>query len=85
MFATSFAGAIYGLNIRILENILEPLDLFQPQALNILHIIGLVLLALFWLMVIFVRHMSSRLYVRALNSSQPNPKTITTHRNYYKY
>ena len=85
LFATSFAGAIYGLNIRILENILEPLDLFQPQALNILHIIGLVLLALFWLMVIFVRHMSSRLYVRALNSSQPNPKTITTHRNYYKY
>jgi NAD(P)H-quinone oxidoreductase subunit 5 len=85
LLATSFAGAIYGFNIRVVEYILEPLDLFQPQALNIIHIIGLVLLVLFWLMVTFAGHMSSRLYVSALNSSQPHPKTITTHRNYYQY
>ena len=85
LLATSLAGAIYGLNIRIVENILDPLDLFQPQALNLFHIIGLALLVLFWLMVIFVRKIPARLYVRALNSSQPDPKTITTHRNYYQY
>jgi NAD(P)H-quinone oxidoreductase subunit 5 len=85
LVATSVSGAIYGLNIRVVESIISPLDLFQPQALNIMHIMGLVLLVLFWLMVIFARHMSSRLYVCALNSSQPHPKTITTHRNYYQY
>ena len=85
LLATSVAGAIYGFNIRIVESIIAPLDLFQPQALNILHIIGLVLLVLFWLMVTFAQHMSSRLYVSALNSSQPHPKTITTHRNYYQF
>jgi NAD(P)H-quinone oxidoreductase subunit 5 len=85
LLATSFAGAIYGFNIRVVEYILEPLDLFQPQALNLLHIIGLALLASFWLIVIFAQNMPSRLYVSALNSSQPHPKTITTHRNYYQY
>lgn len=85
LLATSFAGTIYGFNIRIIESIIAPLDLCQSQALNIFHIIGLVLLVLFWLMLIFAQHISSRLYVSALNSSQPHPKTITTYRNYYQY
>ena len=85
LLATSLAGAVYGFNIHIVESILSSLDLMKPQALNIFHIIGLALLALFWLMVIFARNISSRLYVKALNASQPDSKTITTHRNYYQY
>ena len=83
LLVTSFAGAIYGFNIHVVE--FGSVNLFQPQALNLFHIIGLVLLALFWLWMIFSRHIPSRLYVSALNSSQPHPKTITVHRNYYKY
>jgi NAD(P)H-quinone oxidoreductase subunit 5 len=85
LLATSFAGAIYGFNIHIVDSILVSLDLFKPQALNILHIIGLCLLALVWLAVVFARKIPDRLYVIALNASQPHPKTVTTHRNYYKY
>lgn len=85
LLATSVAGVFYGFNIRIVENMLDPLDLFQPQELNSLHIMGVFLLVIFWLWIIFAQKIPARLYVKALNSSQPHPKTITTHRNYYKY
>jgi len=85
LLTTSVAGAIYGSNILIVESILAPLNLFQPQPLNILHVIGLVILALFWLAMVFARKIPARLYVIALSASQPHPKTITTHRNYYQY
>jgi NAD(P)H-quinone oxidoreductase subunit 5 len=85
LLGTSLAGAIYGFNLSIVDSILAELNLFQPQPLNILHIIGLCLLALVWLAVVFARKIPDRLYVIALNASQPHPKTVTTHRNYYKY
>ncbi len=89
LLATSVAGAIYGFNIRIVESVLGSLDLFQPQALSIFHIIGLALLIVLWFTMIFARYIQDyiplRLYVSALNSSQPHPKTITTYRNYYQY
>jgi NAD(P)H-quinone oxidoreductase subunit 5 len=85
LLSTSFAGAIYGFNIFAVEFILVTLDLFQSQPLNIFHIIGLAILALSWLAMIFAINIPAGLYVSALNSSQPHPKTITTHRNYYQY
>lgn len=85
LFITSIGGALYGLNVKIVDSILAPLNLFQPQALNLLHIAGLALLISLWLVVIFAKNIPKRLYVMALNNSQPHPKTITTHRNYYQY
>jgi NAD(P)H-quinone oxidoreductase subunit 5 len=85
LLTTSIAGAIYGFNIHMVESILNSNNLFQPQALNIFHIIGLTLLVLLWLSITFAKQIPSWLYVKALNASQPHPKTITTYRNYYQY
>ena len=85
LFITAIAGAFYGLNVKIVDSIIAPLNLFQPQALNLFHIVGLAVLISLWLVIIFARNIPRKLYVLALNSSQPHPKTITTHRNYYQY
>lgn len=85
LFVNFIAGALYGLNMNLVDSILCPVNLFHPQALNLFHIIGLVLFILLWLFVIFTKNIPKRLYVMALNSSQPHPKTITSHRNYYQY
>ncbi len=90
---TTFAGAIYGFNMHLVESMLLNLSLFKPQPLNILHISGLVLLFTLWLSIIFGHYIQGYipfrikmwLYVKALNASQPHPKTITAHRNKYNY
>ena len=80
--------------MHIFESILTPLNLMQPQPLNIIHLLGLSLLLGAWLSIIFVKHFAqqnsmpnwlTRLYVKALNSSQPYPSTITTYRKEYEY
>lgn len=85
LIITSLAGALYGLNVYVVESILVKANLFHPQALNVFHIVGIILLTLFWLLIMFAKKIPARLYVKALNSSQPHPKTITTYRNYYQY
>jgi NAD(P)H-quinone oxidoreductase subunit 5 len=93
LLASAILGLIYGFNLNIIESILLPIDLWMPQQLNILHIMGLFILLLSWLTMIFGRYLEPyiplkiklMLYVKALNASQPDPNTITTFRNYYKY
>lgn len=92
--ATGVMGGLYGASVALLETVLVPLNLMQPQPLNAVHLIGLALLLAAWLSMLFIRQPNHtrrlpewllQLYVWALNSSQPHPDTITAHRNHYKY
>ena len=91
--ATTVTGALYGLSIHLIENALAPLGLSYAQPLNMLHMIALIALAGGWLVILFARRPEKtmlpdwmlKIYVRALNASQPHPKTITAHRNHYQF
>jgi len=89
-------GGFYGLSVEGFSLILEPLNIMKPQPLNILHEMGVVALIMAWLGMIFGHSMfdrrsakfnswQKRLYIHALNSSQPHPTTVTTHRTQYHY
>jgi NAD(P)H-quinone oxidoreductase subunit 5 len=94
MLITAIMAAIYGANFYVFDLILLPLELMQPQALNAIHICGLSILVFAWMFILFMRHskhknnltnFALKLYVKALNSSQPHSSTITTHRKGYNY
>lgn len=86
-------GLAYGGSLRLVSLVLAPMDLMQPQPLGIIHVAGLLLLALAWLATLLGRTASGQrivmklrpLYVAALNASQPHPATVTAHRNQYHY
>ena len=94
LIAITFMSACYGLSVHLIESMLEGLNLWQPQPLNLIHIVILAVLTFSWLGFIFFKRPKNfenypswvlRLYVLLFNSSQPNPKTITAHRNHYQY
>jgi len=94
ILATSIMAVFYGANVYFFELILSPLELMQPQPLTIFHFIALFMLALSWLFILFFRFLNHKaellswfmhFYVKALNSSQPHPDTITTYRKGYDY
>lgn len=85
-------GLIYGLTVDIIELAVAPLKIWQPQVLNSIHLVGIALLFFIWIALNlkpFTNHEGSvwwrRFYVRMLNASQPNSKTITSNRNGYKF
>jgi len=88
--ASIVTGLSYGLSLRLIERILAPLGLLQPQPFNALYLCGFIVIASIWLamnMNIAVRlqntHIWKRLYMAALNSSQPHSTTVTTLRTTY--
>jgi NAD(P)H-quinone oxidoreductase subunit 5 len=91
--ATTIIGALYGLSVYLIEQALSDTSLMYPQPLNGLHIIALVAFIVAWIGMLFMRQRHSvafsdralKAYVYLLNASQPDPKTITTHRNDYQY
>ena len=94
MILSAVMAGLYGANVYLFDFILSPLKLMQPQPLNPLHVSALIILLLSWLLIIFVRYSNHkaklpnfflRLYVKALNSSQPHPSTITPYRKGYHY
>lgn len=94
LMATAIIGAFYGFSVHLIELILRSMNTMHPQPLNGFYITGILLLVCIWVIFIFWRNPKSegflqntiiRLYVKVLNASQPDPTTITTHRNYYKY
>lgn len=90
ILATGFMGGIYGASVFVFNAIFEGLNLVQPQALNIFHILGMIILGASWLSILFVRPIASKawikiLYVKMINASQPHKKTVTGQRNNYKY
>ncbi len=85
-------GIIYGLTVDLVEVVVTPLQISQPQLLNSIHIIGITAIFCIWMALNlkpFADHEGSlwwrRFYVRMLNASQPDPKTITSSRNGYKF
>ncbi len=90
LLASIFMGALYAGNVMLIENMLTPMALMQPQPLNLLHMLGMALLTLAWLALIWygpkkasTAQWQKQLYVQALNASQPHAATITAHRNHY--
>ena len=87
-------GGLYGLSVHGIEWAMGSADIVKPQPLGLLHVLGFAVLALSWLAMLFARSFATpalvpawllRFYVIMLNMSQPHPKTITTHRNHYRY
>ncbi|MFM1800870.1 MAG: Na(+)/H(+) antiporter subunit [Planctomycetota bacterium] len=85
------AGALYGLNLLLIEFAIGSALLLQPQPLDPVYIIGFGLLFLAWIFMslnLYSRVQSlsfwKRLYVASLNASQPHSKTVTANRTAYQ-
>lgn len=87
-------ATIYGMHIYIFDRYVSSLQIMQPQPINILHVIGLILLTFTWLLILCIKKFNNisqmpnlllKIYVTMLNASQPNSSTITTYRNAYDY
>jgi NAD(P)H-quinone oxidoreductase subunit 5 len=85
------AGLLYGLSVRGLETALGPIHASHPQALDVVHIVGFALIVIPWLGGLF--NLTSRLqgfalwkrvYIAALNASQPHASTVTATRTAYQ-
>ncbi len=93
LLATVCMGALYGFSVHLIENTLAPLAISNPQPLNAIHLVFLLLMVAAWLGMIFGRREKRlrypdwllKTYVRMLNASQPHPKTVTAHRNQYQF
>ena len=90
--ASVVAGGLYGGSIWLIEIALAPMNLWQPQPLDGIYTAGFVVIFLIWLamnmnsaMRLHNSTMWKRLYVAALNGSQPHPATITATRNAYQF
>ncbi len=89
---TSALAAMYGLSVQAVAMWLAPMNLMQPQSLHTLHIVAMAILVLAWLAMVLRRAPATggrsqvwrrHAYVRALNASQPDPKTVTPYRPHY--
>lgn len=89
--STIVFSILYSCSVVIFQKIL-PSDLYQPTSLNAIHALGISMLLLPWLMLLFgkiikqsssIEELQNALYVKMLNSSQPHPESITTHRTQY--
>lgn len=92
--ATLIFGAVYGSSIYLIAYVMAPMKLMQPQPLNIFHVVGIIVFALTWLLLLFKDQLSKvealhpwmfKAYVTVLNASQPHSSTVTAHRNLYQY
>lgn len=85
------AATFYGASVLFIEKIL-PTEMFAPQQLNAIHTLGIVLLFGVWFAKLFWRsfvpassRFAPKIYVKLLNSSQPNSSTLTSNRNHYNF
>jgi NAD(P)H-quinone oxidoreductase subunit 5 len=94
LFLAIFGGWLYGMSIKIIANLIEPLSINQAQNLSFIHYFSVFLMFLLWLLMIFRKKLRQKsyfkgfyekFYVKNLNLSQADEKTITTYRNFYKF
>lgn len=85
-------GSLYGLTVGLIEAIVAPLHISQPHPLNALHMTAILIIFCMWIALNvkpFTAFEGSRwwryVYMRLLNTSQPDPKTLTLDRNEYKF
>ncbi|MFY7843039.1 MAG: proton-conducting transporter membrane subunit [Rhabdochlamydiaceae bacterium] len=93
-FVNLVTGFVYGGSVQLIARFMLPMKINQPQPLNGFHLLGIAILILSWVFVFLMDTLSKKRlsthkfwmkgYVKALNDSQPHPKTITSHRNHYK-
>lgn len=91
--STISIAAIYGLNLYIFDKIIKPLKILAPMTLSPMHIFAIIIIFTIWPAIILLSNLKInqypklllKLYVVMLNASQPNPKTVTTYHNYYRY
>ncbi|QVL34155.1 hypothetical protein KIH39_09670 [Telmatocola sphagniphila] len=90
--ASIFGGGLYGLSIFLIDVLLEPLHLMTPQPLDVCYVTGFGFIGMIWLFMNLNgiqrfqnTELWKRLYMSALNSSQPSPHTITNVRAQYHY
>jgi NAD(P)H-quinone oxidoreductase subunit 5 len=91
---TALMGLAYGASVHLIESVLAPMGISTAQPLHATHIAGMALLATAWFSILFARSPFRgtrlpdwvlNLYVGALNASQPHPRTVTSHRNNYRF
>lgn len=85
------AGGLYGLSIRVIETVLSSLNAVKPQPMDAMYFAGFALIFLVWTAMILnlparlqSRTSWKRLYMAALNASQPHPQTVTASRTAYQ-
>lgn len=91
--STSIMLGLYAFSLYVVDRLLAPISIWKPQPMHLLYWVGLFGFVAAWLGMVFYRDNEQspfskwklKLYVAMLNASQPHPKTITCHRNDYKY
>ncbi len=87
-------GLIYGASVQAVALYLAPMNIMQPQTLNKIHVLGMLLFTAAWLSKLLLENAKIRQffqgslnkwYVIMLNASQPHAKTVTAYRTQYKF
>jgi NAD(P)H-quinone oxidoreductase subunit 5 len=85
------AGALYGFNVRLIESTLAPLHTPKPQPMDAIYFTGFAVIVLVWMAMILKlptrlqsQSLWKRLYMEALNASQPHPSTVSATRTTYQ-
>ena len=91
IFITTLLSTTYSFGIVFVENLM-PKQFYNPQPLNLFHVITMFIIFSIWMIRIFWNKEKNannklilKLYVKLLNSSQPSFKTITNNRNQYNF
>jgi NAD(P)H-quinone oxidoreductase subunit 5 len=91
-FCCVVTGFMYGFTVAVIERAVAPLQIWQPQLLQPLHIFAIALISCIWIalnMKPLTNYQESLwwrfFYVRMLNACQPDPATTTSNRNGYKF
>ena len=91
LLAAVGAGGLYGLSIRAIDTTLVSLDVMHPQPMDPLYFTGIGFIVVIWIAMTFrlssnlrTTNAWKRIYMAALNSSQPHPGTITATRTTYQ-
>lgn len=94
IFIIGIFSTLYGLSIYVIEMVVSPLHLMQPQPLNPIYILGFILAFIAWAIMVLKKNIAQTakfegvtnwLYVKSLNASQPHASTITSYRHQYKF
>lgn len=91
LIISSAVSALYASSVTFLEKITTA-EIFNPQPLNLFHIAAIAIFFTVWIARLFWPNSKTKnsafvmkLYVKALNASQPKSSTITANRNQYNY
>lgn len=85
---------LYGSSVFMMESVFQKINLFQPQPLNAIHILALIIFLTLWIGMVFkarllpdknIPPLLQSFYIKSLNASQPHSSTITSNRNDYRY